>query len=396
MATYELGKIGEGADRVRLKINGTDVLIAEQYEVTCSLFNQPASFSITVGDANTARTIIERYQPGMPFQLLIGDVPQFTGVLDDPSAEGSIGGTRVTLRGRDASAPLHDDHVSAEQSFTDPTYVSLVRKQLDAVGLEGRTIQTSNRANRRIRAGVPINELAGPARSPVEILTHATGTPGVTHQEIRCRMHERRWEFLMRYLQLAALFLWTTADGQFVLSEPNVKQSPTSTILHRPNMSRLETNIISWSWQNKTQHRYSEYVIYGRATGGKNGHAKALGSYVDTEMQGLGFTKRKVIRATNARTKEQAMFLARRMCAEDRRNGSQLSYVVAGHTNPFVGGNQRAVWTPDTIHTINDAVVGVFEPMYLTDCTYRGSSQGTTTTLVFQRPADQIWSSDIT
>lgn len=391
MATFKAGRIGEIADRVRLKLHHEDVLIAEQYEVSCSLFRQPATFSITVGHAGTAAQLIKKYPVGSPFQLFIGDVPQFTGVLDDPSAESTTNGTSVTFRGRDASAPLHDDHIDSERTFKDDTYLSLAKKQLEAVGLGDRAIATSNRANRKVKGGVPIQELSAPARTVEQILTHAAGAPGVIHQQIQARLNEKRYEFLLRYLQLAGLFFWAAADGSFVLSEPNTKQAPVSSILRRVGMSRNETNVISGAWQDYTSNRFSKYEVYGRGTGGKNGHAKALGEYIDDEMTARGFVKRKIWRSQNARTKEQATFLARRMCAEDRRNGSNLRYTVAGHTTPFTGGGQRAVWTPDTIVRIDDEIFGVHEPMYLTDCTYRCSSSGTTTDIVLQSPNDQVY-----
>jgi prophage tail gpP-like protein len=391
--TFEIGKIGSIDDRVRLRLLFEDILIAESYTVTCSLFHQPASFEMRVGHGGVAAELIKRYPPGSSFELFVGGVPQFTGVLDDPSADDSPGGTEVTFRGRDASAPLHDDHIDSERTFKDDTYLSLVKKQLAAVGLGDRTIATSNRANRKVKGGVPIQETVPVSRTVEEILTHASGSVGVVHQQISARLNEHRYEFLNRYLQLVGLFLWAGADGNFILSEPHTQQVPTSSILRRKGMSREETNVTRAGWQNYTSHRFSRYEVYGRGAGKKNGHPKALGTYDDVEMLNWGFAKRKVVRAKNARTKDQATFLARRMCAEDRRNGSNLRYTVAGHTTPFTGGHQRAVWIPDTIHVISDELFGIEALMYLTDCTYRGSNAGTSTELVFQRPEDQVWAS---
>lgn len=394
--TYEIGKIGEIADRVRLKLKHEDVLITENYSVKSSIFSQPAEFTLRLGHGKVAAELIKRYQPGTHFELLIGDVPQFTGVIDDPSADDNVGGTEFTLRGRDASAPLHDDHIDSERRFKSDTYLDLFKFQLEAVGLGDRTVATSNRANRKIKGGVPIRELAPVIRTVEEILTGASGksaggSAGIVHQEIMAHLDERRYEFLQRYFQLVALFMWADANGNFVLSEPNVNQQPTSSIIRRVGMSRQETNVTSAYWQNFTHNRYTFYEVYGRGAGGKNSHAKAIGRYVDEEMKAWGFVKRKVRRSQNAKTHEQANFLARRLCAEDRRNGSQLKYTVAGHTTPFTGGNQRAVWIPDTVHVIDDDIFDIHDTMYLTDCTYAGSASGTTTELIFQRKEDQIW-----
>jgi prophage tail gpP-like protein len=391
--TFEIGNIGEIDDRVRLKLNGQDVLIAESYEVRTSLFQQPAEFSLHLGHSGVAKEILRRYPPNTPFELLIGTVPQFTGVIDDPGADSTVGGTSVTFRGRDASAPLHDDHIDAEKTYKDATYMSLAKKQLEAVGLGARTIAGSNLANRRVKGGVPIQELSPLPRDHEQLLTGASsgGAIGVVHQQIQSRINERRHEFLSRYLQLVGLFFWASADGNFVLSEPNCKQAPTSSILRRVGMSREETNVTSASLQNNTRDRFSVYNVYGRSHGGKNGHPKALGLWVDDEMTNWGFTKSKTWRSQNAKTREQAEFIARRMAAEDRRRGWQLRYTVAGHTTPFTSGTQRAVWIPDTIHKIYDDIIGINDLLFLTDCTYKGSGSGITTDLVFQRPIDQVW-----
>lgn len=385
---------GEVDDRVRIRLGADDdVRICESYDVRVGVFNQPTQFTIQLGHADIAANLINRWPPNTSFELYIGDVLQQTGKTDGPACRGA-GGTRVTIKGRDALAPLHDDHIADERTFKDDTYISLAKKQLEAVGLGGTPIRGSNLANRQIRSGVKLVELST-GRTGDQIVTQAAAPPGskgestLIHQQIQARLNERRYEFLLRYLQLAGLFFWAAADGTFVLSGPNGSQKPMGSIIRHVGQSRLETNVVDHDFSNDTTHRFSEYSVYGRGSGGKNGHAKALGTFVDDEMFNWGFTKKKIWRSQNARTKEQAEFLARRMAAEDRRNGWQLKYTMSGHTTPFTGG-ARAVWTPDTIVRVQDEILGIEGYFYISECQYR-RSPATTTEITLLRPVDLIF-----
>ena len=387
MATFEVNALGEVDDRVRLVVDGKDVLIAESYDVTVSVFNQPARWSITTGSASTAAELIKTFAPGRPFELRIGDVLQQTGVLEDRAAR-SRGGTTLTLTGRDALVPLFKDHISDERSYKSETYVQLAYEMLKAVGLKDATIQSSNRANRQVRAGVKIVELL-PPREVLQIKTDATGVSGVSHNSIEAKLNEKRYEFLKRYLQVAGLFFWAAADGTFVISEPNGHQQAVASIVRRVGQSRQQTSVIADSWQDNRSNRYRTYSVYGRGAGRKGGHQKAMGVWIDPEMRDDGFTESKVVRAQNARTAAQAEFIARRMAAEDRRSGWQLRYTVSGHTTVTASG-ERAVWTPDTVVSVDDEVLGIKRDLYLSEVTYRRAPE-TTTDLVFTRPEDLVF-----
>lgn len=388
-ATYVNSKgIGEIDDRVRLFVGDEEAVICETYSVHVSVFNQPARWTVQLGSADTCSALLKMFKPGRTFRLKIGDVLQQTGTLENQGAK-TRGGTAVTISGRDQLAPLHDDHISDERTFKDDTFLSLARKQLDAVGLQNHPLVGSNRANRKIRAGVPLVELA-PPRDVTQILTEATGAPGISHMEILARLNERRYEFLNRYLQLAGLFMWAGADGSFILSEPNAKQEPISSIIRRPGQSRQETNVIDDDFNFRTEHRFSEYSFYAKGVGRKNAHAKALGVFVDDEMTNLGFVKKKVARSQNARTKAQAEFLARRAAAEDRRSGWTLSYTVSGHSTSSNKTGESCVWTPDTVVHVDDQILGILGDFYLGEVEYRRSPE-TTTRLTLFRKEDLVY-----
>jgi hypothetical protein len=212
VARFTYSDLGEIDDAVRIQLGNEDVHICESYTVACSVFSQPAAWSVDIGHADIASKLWDKYPPNTPFSLFVGDVLQQSGKTDGRGMRGGSNGTTVTLKGRDALAPLHDDHISDERSYTDSTYVELVKRQLELVGLGDAKLEPSNRANRKIKAGVNLVELAPPRDTNV-VKTDAAGD-GVTHQQIIGKLGEQRYEFIKRYLQLAGLFLWAGADGQ--------------------------------------------------------------------------------------------------------------------------------------------------------------------------------------
>lgn len=388
MGSFDPNTIGQVDDQVTLTLAGEDVLIAESYEAKASIFTQPAAWSIRLGHGGVVASLLAKYPPRTPFELRIAGNVQQSGWLDAPGAEESSGATEFTVRGRDTLAALHDAYVDSEVSFADAKYIDLVRKQLDLVGLEDRIIVGSNLANRSIKSGVRVVELE-PLKTVDQILTEAGGPPSVSHQTIQYKLGERRYEFLKRYLDLAGLFLFATGDGNFVLSAPNAKQRPVARIVRKLGQLRTAVNVKSASFVNGTENRFSRYDVYGRGAGRKGGHPKALGTFTDDEMVGWGFQKTHTIRSSNCRSKEQATFLARRKCAEDRRAHWQFKYTVSGHTTASTTG-ERAVWTPDTVIDVDDDLLGMHGIFYLAECTYRRNPQ-TETELVLMRPQDLLF-----
>lgn len=391
--TFADRTIGAADDRVALRLGGDEVFIAETYTVKSAILTQPAAWSMRLGHAKTTADLLHKYPPNTPFELFIAGNLQQTGTVDMVGAEQSAGATEFTIRGRDSLAPLHDDLIDAERAFNTETYIDLVQAQLKAVGLGDRLIVASNRSNRQVKAGVPLVELE-PVKTVQEILLEAGGVPtgggSVTHVQIQARLGERRYEFLMRYLSMAGLFLWAAADGGFVLSEPNSKQEPAYAIARGiKDQTRNTVTVKHASFTNDTAHRFRLYDAYGRGAGRKGGHTKALGTFLDTEMDAFGFTKTKTIRAATVRTAEQAQFVARKMAAEDRRQGYQLRYTVSGHTVP-VKGNLRAVWTPDTVVRVDDELLNLHDSFYLEACEYRRSPQ-TETELTLVRRDDLVF-----
>lgn len=396
MASFGTTEIGDLDDRVRLVLGDEEPRVIESYEVKSSVLTQPAAFSLRLGHGGVARELLQRYPPKTPFKLFIGDVLQQTGETDGrPRAEGSTGATELVIRGRDSLAPLHDGFVDSERSYADETYSGLVRKVLAEVGLGDRRLHASGNADRRMKAGVPVVELA-PPRTVDEIMQDASSgaaTVGVVRQVLQAKLGERWHEFVRRHIDRAGLFLWAAADGSFILSEPNWRQKPTYRITRRRGQARNQVNVTRAEYEDSTVPRYSGVVIYGRGGGRKFGRAKSKAAYLDDEMINWGYRRLLVLRDANVQTIAQAEYLGRRKIAEGRRAGWQLVYTLSGHTLPSLVGGGRAVVVPDTIAEVDDDEFGLYGIFYVEGVEYRRQPQ-TETTVRLMRTDDLVFGSD--
>lgn len=383
--------VGDGKDRVRIQLGGDEVRLAESYEVKIGVLEQPCAFSIRLGHSDVIQTLCKRYPSRTPFKLLIGDVPQFQGTTDGWTADEG-GGTELNIRGRDDLKRLTDDDVAEAVSLTDVTYPGLTKHILGKVGLDTRILQTSNAANRRIRSGVHVLVKIEP-RTLDEIIANPS-IGGTTINYVQGHVGESYWQMLTSKLKVAGLFLWQDSDGNFVLSQPAGQQNPTYRILRWRGKNPNAVNAERSHLKNETTRRHSEVVIYSRAGGKKYGRGTVKGRFSDPEMIALGYTNKRVIRDKHVQSDADGEFLARRTLAEERRDGFELVYDVAGHIAPALYGGY-AVWTPDTIVEVQDDEYGLSDLFYLEGCTYRNdANDGASTQLHLMRVNDLIFGAD--
>ncbi len=396
-----MSNIGKGADSVKLVFNGKDSRIFTNYTVRKSILTQPSKFSVKLGWGKTVGELITKIPPRTPFKLYIHDAPQFSGETDGYQCGGFA--SEITITGRDYMARVHDGYLTSEVAFKDATYAALAGKVLTAVGLGDRELLSSNDANRKLTTGVGIPDVTTPTTvDTIELDKVEIGatTPGVSRatatvkRSIQAQLGESYLEFLMRQLRRAGLFIWSTGDGNFVLSEPNSNQKPVARILkRRGRLNNMPVSATASTFSNDTTNRYSQAIVYGRGGGRKFGRSKARGAFVDEEMINLGYDRPIAFRDVNVSTLEQAEFYARRKLSEYARAGWQLSYTIPGHTTPSLITGQPCVWQPDTMVEVIDDEFGLKGLYYVEECVY--SRPPTTTTLTLMRPQNLIFRNDV-
>lgn len=357
--------IGEGNEAVDLTIGGEKLSIWQSYEIRSSVLTQPGSFVLKMGAAATAASIIRKAEPNTKFQLTVDGQTLFVGRLDGPSSTNSSG-TEVTIRGRDLLAPLHDDFVTADRTFTGITPKQLVRAALDEVGLADVPLSTRSNA----RADKPLSN------------------PGSV------KAGGRWYDYIKKQLDRVGLFLWSDIYGEFILSEPDSAQAPAYRCVRGTDgVTRPEGNIELHNYDNDVAKRFARYFIHGKGGIPKSGLERGHGSWIDEEMTAYGYRKAKVIKDTHCKSIADAEHMARRIAAETNRSAWKLQYTVTGHTTQSASGNGRRVWLPDTMVEVDDQELGIAGNFYLESCTYQ-RSPATSTTLTLMRPEHMIFATD--
>lgn len=417
------------SEQVRIQLGDTDSKVIERYEIRQSFFAQPSAFAARVGHGGIAKALLDKYPPGTPFTVWIDlsdgrSVPQMTGRLDEPSPEPSAGATEVNLRGRDWMMPLHDGMPRVEQSFGRATFKELVEKVLRLAGIPDFALDYSNQANQLAVIGTPKFEtrqqpaplmfpkvierlkvmrrvVMGPVAAGVlEAMTERemVDVQVVTGYDIQNPIKASpgtTWlSILQQELNRAGLFLFAGVDEKsFILTQPSVQQHPTWKIVRRRGQS---TGVISARYQNNTSGRHSHYLVYGRGGGGPDGRKQVQGEYVDEEMVGWGLEKVWSKKDQLAKTSSQALHLARRHCAEARRNGWHLSYKLRGLSWPIIGSTQEGVWCRDAIVDVDDEEYGIRGPMWIGEVQQHGEGKSETATeITLYRPDDLVFGDDV-
>ncbi|MEJ7728221.1 MAG: hypothetical protein WKG00_03315 [Polyangiaceae bacterium] len=380
-------------DRVRILLGGSDVLDIQRYEVSQRFFTVPSAFACRVGSGITIAELAKRYPPGTPYALYVGEVLQHSGKLDGYGPEGSEGASEMNLRGRDAMAPLLGSF-TADRSFSDLSYLQLTTAVLDAAGMSPYSITAGNEANRKGQSNdTKVRDLlnyeaAVLARAglPVFEQTLVVGQQRV----LRAKVGDQYLSFLKKEHAHPGLFLLAGADeNNFVLTSPNVIQSPTFQLTRQRGASVNLVTVEDAKHQNDTSQRHSRYIVYGRGGGGKDGRQKIRGEFVDQELVDWKIARDWADVSDDAKSNGQAAALAFRRCAEERRQGWSLTYTVQGHTAPLKdAGARRGIWAVDTLVRVHDDEFGLHEDLWLEGVTFRGGPDGTKTELTMLRPRD--------
>ena len=380
MGSFANTSDGEVDDFIRLSLGGSEVKIAESYDITSSYLSQPSQFSLRLGSADIAADIINAARPNTRFQLQVGKYPQMTGTVDGFDVDSSHSGTTVAIHGRDVSAPLHDAYVDAETSFTDATYLALTAKVLKRAGITAN-VYGDNDSNRQIMTSTTVRTAGKPS------------TGGQVSHQVHAKLGERWLHFLRRHLDRAGLFITATAEGDFVLSRPNSKQPALARIVRKRGQPSEASNVTRARWRVDTSHRYSEVQIYSRAGGKKFGRGKFLSGFDDPAMAAYGITRPLVLRDKQCTNATEAEFMARRYIAQAGREGVRLEYTLRGHSAPsLISGGGRAVWAIDTMVEVDDDELGIHEPYWVESVHF--NRPPTTTTISLVRVADLVFGAD--
>lgn len=402
-------------DDVKIVLAGQELLNTTSYEIKLGIFEQPGSFTCTIGRPYEFRLLAERFPPKTTYQIFLDETLIQSGLTDAFSRAGGATKTEIQLRGRDPLQKLVDTQLDKELTFSEATYHQLTEtaidksglgKMLERFGLDGLTVIANNEANRKAITGS--QKAASLSTDDLEFIETEVG-PGSKAGSKRSKhtllgeSGETWWAFLIKQYRRVGLFLWAAADSTVILSSPSTDQPALYRLVRTPTLKNIEDD----SFSHDTTQRHSECIVYGAALGGKEGASAAEGRFIDDEMVALlnpleadranGGTVKliKTLRDKEVKSNAHAMNLARREIAEERRNAWKLSYTIGGHHLSELGGDKLIAPMPDTIVDVEDDDLGVYGPMYIEGVTFIGEPGATRTKIDVLRVEDVFFRNEV-
>lgn len=424
-------------DIVELILDGDTIVTAKDYNVSIAFLQVPNIFSMTIGSGRSVLDLMRRFPKNTPFTLKINDVVQFMGFTDGfrrPKGDASA----IEIYGRDALAQLVTDKVPHDRSFNNVTFDELTHAAFKSAQYGGISLSHDAASHRKAVTGVPqfepykasqkytsqpigngktVQEVVLPGVAEYDIVNVRTGVTVVstetqvmkqrctgfkTEKPIEWKAGQTHYEALNKDLARGGIFLRAGVDpeGQdpnvFLLGEPNAAQAPMfglARLLDRDPPKNM-VNVQPPQIEDSAVGRHAYYIVRGRTGGGKDGKQQIEAIFEDEDMIANGYTTRNVVVDEQAKTKKQAEYIARKLCAEARRMNRVFTYTVPGrHSLPLLSApSRRAIPNPDLVVSLIDEEHGLEGDFWVERVKFRASaSGGTFTDITLMVPDDLVF-----
>ncbi len=430
------------SDVVDLLINGRAILSAKEYDVVTAYMQTPSTFSLTTGSGGSTLDLMREVPPNSLFALRVNGVVQFVGYTDGYDRIGG-GATELAISGRDRMAQLLRAHIRNERSFNNATFEQLAFAAIKGAGIEEAELQTDAAAQRAAVSGTPIvaktikkttvtsgpvgeqgsnPEVAIISTDPLAfgVVQVRTGVTVVSTEQqqvvdrvtgykaekpIKWEAGETYFGALKKDLDRAGIFLRAGVDPAgldpniFYLGAPDATQAPAVWLLNTRDESPPRNGVLVVPQQQRYMMtgRHSDYVVLGTAGGGKDGRKQVIGLFHDAEVASAGIVAERVIKDPQAKNTRQANFLARKACAQARRENRSFVYQIRGrHTVPSIRNpDELVIPVPDMMAWLQDDELGISGPMWIERVRHHKSLRGGTfTDLTVIDPTDLVLGAD--
>jgi prophage tail gpP-like protein len=387
-------------DVVQIQIGDEFPVRVQEYNVKLSVFEQPGTFSATIGDRGSFKSLAKRFPCKSPYAVYINGRRVQVGYTDQFSKNG---GASIVVTGRGIISRLIDSEVSSEKTFKETTYLDLTKQALAEVGLGDVKVSSSNFANRLAVTGSKNDRTFRQAAERNETTIAEEGGKKIVRNTLRAKVDSKWWDFLVEQYRREGLFLWEDTNGDMVLSTPDIDQAPRYRFYRMIGEGR--SNILDDDeYSIDVSDRHTECRVYGRTASGKKGVGKFFSAFIDDEMVALlnapgsradgGKIKQlKTIRDAAVRSDAQAANLARREISDERRRSWTLNYSIQGHSIEFDG--ERLLLAPDTIADVVDEENGLESVFWLASVEYVGELESTTTKIQLMRTQDLFFGAEV-
>jgi prophage tail gpP-like protein len=420
------------SDEIRFILASQEIKRNIRYDISMSIFTVPAAFSMDFGTRRSVAEIAYAFPPNTPFQVFCGENPLFTGFTDGFHLSCDKSGSRCNFIGRDVFGKLVKNEVPFDIHVAGKTYYDLFVYVLEQNGIVNPTILGSNVTNRQVqmnrdssttiitttdssgnlqqivvpKAGVNSGKSFNPSprgnASRYELKFDDTKTvldlkPKTSVSEINgqavAKTGQSWFEFLKSYFDKAGLFVWGGARGEYIISQPDITQSPSYRLLRL--YSGGQNNVVSGELTVDYTNIHAFCNTYGRTGSARSGRLLLKANAFNEEAIALGYNDILSAKDGKVSNQRQAKALAHRKLAEERRKGIHAEYVVRGHKTTLIGGG-AGVWVPDTCVELVDDEFELNGVWYISGVRYtRDSKGGTFTHLSLLRPQDCLFSGQL-
>ena len=359
--------------------DGTEIDQWDSYSINSSFLTPTDGWSFTFGGEQKWSRVRHLLQPDYRIRILIDDKPQLTGWIDSVEviAEPSSG-VRVTVQGRDVLRPLCKANIHPDVRIKGRTVAELIEAVLQMYYTPGNVpdVYLDNEANRAL-----VGAVKGGKKT----------RDGVKAQVEYCQAHpsEGAFEFLARNLRRFGLWMWAAADGGLVVAGPNYTQQPSYVIqrVRGDKTPRVLTAHVRWDRSNTP----SSIRVKGKSAAKEFDKATVVESLVDREARQEHFVEPLYIVHDQAESKAECLAFARQEMTEHKREELVYTCTCVGHSDRATGN----VYAVDTIATVNDEMLGVSGPWYVSERTFRKDLSGGTRTDLTLVPLHSIQFSDV-
>lgn len=432
-------------DTIDLLINGKEVLCAKEYDVVIDYMTTPATFSMTVGSGRTVLDLMRAFPPNSLFALRVNGIVQFVGYTDGWDRVGG-GAAEIAISGRDRMAQLIRDHIENERSFTNATFEDLASAAIKGAGITESTLFYDAASLRAAVSGTPIVDsktistttksapVVGKPGGPELVITGVSEGAGVifgvaevrqgtttvettqkkvvsmitgfkAEKPIKWDAGESWFGAAKKDFDRAGIFLRAGVDPDgldpniFFLGTPDGQQPAKFWLLNTRRENTPDNAVLVGPPEVRyvMTGRHAEYVVLGQAGGGKDGRKQVIGRFHDAEAADAGITAKLVKKDPQAKNTRQADFLARKLCAEERRSNRSFTYTILHrHTVPLISDPRtRIVPCPDLVGHVRDDEIGLNAPLWVQRVQHhKGLGSGTYTKLTLIDPDDLVFGAD--
>lgn len=386
---------------------GLEINTFKSYEFNSNFITPTDGWNFVVGNDILTDNLIKILTPGTRVSLSINGRTQGDGLIDGVDLSSSRkAGTELHVHGRDRLAQVVDSCADPKTRLTaGMTIFDAVKTFFTPFGWSDDTqFLVNNATNRNVMTGAtrgtPTTKKGKPLKSYVLHQTKPYPAEGT-------------FAFLSRLSQRFGLWIWLTADGQFVvLSKPDFEQEAIYSIRHRRGPEEIYNNALTVHSATNYADQPSCIIATAGGTGGENAvgnfslgvvnpaidadNAVVINAYPNTRFIAwpdspwisapvkFPFARPLFLHDDESKTFDELEGFLRREISLRARRTLTYTVEVEGHavskSTGAVNDADSLIWAVDTIANVEDDVADIHEPLWIMGRTFIKSREGGTKT----------------